>query len=173
MGTRKHASDILNYSRSARGDLRAWAMLVGGVVFMLAGRLVNPLENCSESGECAPWLIPLAFVAGAAVGLGGLAQLLANPKRGSRIDPESGALVWWQNRFGDSECGGDAGQIDPANISLIRIIVRSEGSNEVHLYDINGERQFFFDEEVVPWDQQGWAKAMTLRWPHIRIELVE
>jgi hypothetical protein len=49
----------------------------------------------------------------------------------------------------------------------------SERSDEVHLYDLNGERQFCFDEEVIGWDQEGWAKAMAERWPHIVVEMVD
>lgn len=161
----------LSYERSARTDLRPWLMLIVGAGFMLAGATIDPRDNCSNSGECAPWLVPLAFVVGAVFGLSGFAQLLANPRRGSRIDPDSGALIWWQNRVGSSK--GDHGHIALADIGAIRIIKQSEGSDEVHLYDLEGNRQFYFDEEVIPHDQEKWVKVMTDRWPHIKVTIME
>jgi hypothetical protein len=49
----------------------------------------------------------------------------------------------------------------------------SDGGDEAHLYNREGAWQFYFDEEVTGWDQEGWAKAMIGRWPHIRVEVVE
>jgi hypothetical protein len=167
----RRQSNILEYRRSGRQDIRAWGMFIVGAIFVFAALSVDPQRNCNANGECAPWLIPIGFVMGAVFGLGGLSQLLANANRGSRIDSESGDLIWWQNRFGTS--GGDEGRIDPSEISRIRIVKVSERSDEVHLYDREGTRQFYFDEEVISWDQEGWAKAMTKRWPHIRVEVVE
>jgi hypothetical protein len=95
--------------------------------------------------------------------------LIANPRRGSRIDPETGALLWWQNRVGTAY--GDEGMIDPHDIGSIRIVKQSEGSDEVHLYDRSGVRQFYFDEEVIPTDHEGWIKALTEKWPHISVEI--
>jgi hypothetical protein len=167
---RRH-KDKLAYSSSARQDARAWGMFIVGAIFVIAALTIDPQKNCNTDRECAPWLVPIAFLMGAAVGLGGLGQLLANPKRGSQIDPESGDLIWWQKRFGAS--GGDEGRIDPRDISRIRIVKVSDRSDEVHLYDRDGVRQFHFDKEVIGWDQEGWAKAMTERWPHIKVEIVE
>lgn len=164
------SKDQLSYERSARTDIRAWGMFIVGAVFVFAALSIDPQDNCNEAGECAPWLVPIAFVMGAVVGIGGLAQLIANPRRGSRVDPETGALLWWQNRVGTAP--GDEGMIDPNDIGSIRIVKQSEGSDEVHLYDRNGERQFYFDEEVIPTDQEGWAKILTEKWPHIRVEIV-
>jgi hypothetical protein len=164
-------NDLLAYSRSARTDVRPWAMFIIGAIFVLTSLSIDPQTNCNDAGECAPWLVPIAFVMGAAVGLSGLGMLLANPNRGSRIDPDSGELIWWQNRFGTA--GGDEGRIHPSEISRIRIVKMSDGSDEVHLYDRAGARQYYFDEEVIGWDQERWAKAMTEHWPHIRVEIVE
>ena len=159
---------VLTYTLSARQFVRALCMVLMGAVFVWAALSVDPQKNCNDSGECAPWLIPIAFVMGGLIGLGGLGQLLANPNRGSRIDPETGDLIWWQNRFGAS--GGDEGRINPAQIRLIRIRKMDEASDQIHLYDQNEDRLFYFDEEVVPSDLEGWAAAMVERWPHIRIE---
>jgi glycerol uptake facilitator-like aquaporin len=115
MGWRRPKQSSLTYSRSARTDVRALAMFVIGVIFVVASLSIDPQDNCNDSGECAPWLIPIAFVIGAAVGLGGLGQLIANPNRGSGIDQHSGELVWWQNRIVAS--GGDEGRIDPMKIA--------------------------------------------------------
>jgi hypothetical protein len=167
----RRQDNALEFRRSARQDVRAWAMLLIGAIFVGASLSVDPAKNCGDSGECAPWLIPIGFVMGAAVGLGGLGQLLANPNRGSRFDSEIGALIWWQRRYGTS--GGDEGQIEPRSIGLVRIVKVSERSDEVHMYDLDGNRQSYFDEEVIPTDQENWTKSLIARWPHIRFEIVE
>lgn len=167
----KQHKDELTFSSSARCDLRVWGMFVVGAVFVFAAFSVDPQKNCGSNGECAPWLVPIAFVMGALVGLSGLGMLMANPNRGSRLDPDTGELVWWQNRYGTK--GGDEGRIAPEEISLIRIDRRSESKNEVHLYNREGERQFYFDEEVIGWDPERWGEAMRERWPHIAVEVAD
>ncbi len=54
---------------------------------------------------------------------------------------------------------------------MIRIDRRDEGSDQVHLYNLAGERQFYFDEEVIGWDPERWAAAMHERWPHIVVDV--
>ena len=167
----KRHEDELTFSSSARRDLRIWGMFVIGAFFVFAALSVDPQKNCNSSGECAPWLLPIAFVMGAVLGLSGLATLMANPNRGSRIDPATGELVWWKNRYGAN--GGDERRTAPEQISLIRIDRGSEGKNEVHLYNRGGERQFYFDEEVIGWDTERWSETMRERWPHIKVDLRE
>lgn len=157
-----------SYERSARRDVRFWGMLVIGLAFISAAVIVDPRSNCDSSGECAPWLVPLAFVLGAMLALAGLAQLLANPRRGSRIDSASGDLIWWQARIGEGD--GDQGRIHPSQIAKIRIVRQDDSNDCVHLYDLQGERQPYFDEEVIPWPYDQWAKGLAARWPHISIE---
>lgn len=164
--------DILSYHSSARRDIRPWAMFVVGTVFAYGGWSIDPLTNCSEDGECAPWLVPIAFVMGSGLGIIGLAMLIANPKRGSHIDEATGELVWWQDRFSGSKSAKE-GRINPAEISRIRIVKQSDSADEVHLYNMAGERLHYFDEEVIGWDKEGWAKAMADRCPHIAIEVAE
>lgn len=164
----KRHRNPLKFSSSARRDVRPWGMFIIGAAFIFAAYSADP-KNCNSSGECAPWLLPIAFVMGALIGLSGLGMLMANPSRGSEIDPETGELVWWQNRYRTS--GGDQGRIAPEQISLIRIDRRDEGSDQVHLYNLAGERQFYFDEEVIGWDPERWAAAMHERWPHIVVDV--
>lgn len=124
--------------------------------------------NCDASGRnCASWLIPIARMVGGAFGLLGAARLLANPSRGSAIDPVTGDLVWWQDRVGPS--GGKGGRIHPSQISRIRIVSDSD-SDEVHLYDLAGERQAFFDTEVIPWPYDKWAERFVEKWSHVQLE---
>lgn len=142
--------------------------IVGAMMFM-ATFYADP-RNCDESGRhCAPWLIPIAKVVGGAFGLLGAAKLVANTSSGSAIDPKTGDLVWWQERAGAS--GGRGGRIHPSEISRIRIRSDSD-SDEVSLYDRGGERQAYFDGEVIPWPFEKWAKALAEKWPHIQIESV-
>lgn len=157
------------FERSARATLRYWAMLAVGLLFAWAGATIDPLRNCSADGECAPWLVPVAHWMGVAFAAGGAAMLWANPRRGSCIEPETGDLIWWQNRLATSP--GDCGRIHPSRIGHIRILSDSD-SDAIHLYDLDGARQAYFDTEVVPWPYPRWAERLAAQWPHIRIETV-
>ena len=89
-----------------------WLLLTVGLIFFGTASTIDPAENCSEDGrECAPWLVPLAGGFGALVALGAGLNMLANPNRGSLLDPATGDLVWWQGRIGTA--GGDEGRITP------------------------------------------------------------
>lgn len=160
------------YRRSARTDWRMWLLLAFGSVFLWAASVIDPADNCSEDGrECAPWLVPLAQGFGALIALGAGLNMLANPNRGSRIDPATGDLVWWKGRIGSS--GGDEGRIHPSQISRLRIVRQEDSDDAVHLYDRAGERLFWFDEEVIPWPYDRWAARLAARWPHIEVERVD
>jgi hypothetical protein len=130
--------------------------------------MIDPADNCSEDGrECAPWLVPLAQGMGAIVALGAGLNMLANPNRGSFIDPATGDLVWWQGRIGAR--GGDEGRIHPSRISRRRIVRQDDSDDEVHLYDLEGNRLFWFDREVIPCPINagpgGWRRAGRIsRW---------
>ena len=159
------------YRRSARTDFRMWLLLVFGAIFFWAGSVIDPEKNCSDDGrECAPWLVPMAQVFGALVGLSAALNMLANPNRGSLIDPATGELVWWQGRIGTS--GGDEGRIHPTQIGKVRIVREDESDDAVHLYDLEGSRLFWFDQEVIPWPYDNWAERLAARWPHIEVERV-
>ncbi len=163
---------IPSYRRSARTDFRMWLLLAFGAIFFWAGSVIDPEKNCSDGGrECAPWLVPLAQAFGALVGLGAALNMLANPNRGSFVDPATGDLVWWQGRIGKE--GGDEGRIHPSRIATIRITRQDESEDMVSLYDLEGERLFFFDAEVIAWPYERWAERMAARWPHIRVEVTE
>ncbi|MBL8650799.1 MAG: hypothetical protein JNL35_10400 [Sphingopyxis sp.] len=149
-----------------------WLLLIFGATFFWAGSVIDPEDNCSEDGrECAPWLVPLAQGLGALVGLAAALNMLANPNRGSFVDPATGELVWWQGRIG--KVGGDEGRIHPSRIATIRIIRHEDSDNSVSLYDQEGERIFFFDEEVVPWPYERWAERVVAKWPHIAVEIAD
>lgn len=148
-----------------------WILFLFGLAFMLAAFQVNPAENCSESGECAPWLVPAARALGFILAAAGAGQLLANPSRGSHIDPKTGDLVWWQNRFGKS--GGNEGRLHPSQIGRLRLFRQSEGEDLVSLYDLSDERQPFFDGEVLPRPYDKWVHAFAEKWPHIKVEIID
>lgn len=156
------------YQRSARTTVTVWLMLAGGLLFLYAGLTIDPQSNCSESGECAPWLVPVAAGIGILLTAAMLGQLWANPNRGSMIDPQTGDLIWWQNRTRLHP--GDEGRIAPADISRLRIQRHSEGADDVHLYDREGARQFYFDGEVIPSPYEKWAEALIAQYPHIVFE---
>jgi hypothetical protein len=163
-------SEIKPYGHSARRDLRWWMLLLVGSGMFYAGLIVDPAKNCDESGrECAPWLVPVAMVIGGVFGLLGAARLITNPRQGSRIDPATGDLVWWQERFGRD--GGKEGRIHPSQIGRISIVSQSDDMDEVHLYDLAGERQAYFDGEVIPSPFEGWAKTLAEKYPHIQVDV--
>jgi hypothetical protein len=161
----------MDYEHSARRDIRWWGLFIVGAVFFYAGLIVDPATNCDPSGrECASWLVPIAKWIGGVFGLLGAALLVANPSSGSRIDPATGDLTWWQFRYGPS--GGKEGRIHPSRIGRIRIVSQSDNMDEVHLYDLDGVRQLYFDGEVIPSPFEKWVKQLAERWPHIHVESV-
>ena len=162
-------ANVVRFERCARRDPRWWMLLVVAIAFTWAGFTVDPLSNCSESGECAPILVPLAAGIGVLALIAALGLLLANTSRGSRLDLASGDLVWWQGRT--TSYAGDHGQTNAAQISRIMIHKESEGSDSVHLYDLAGDRIAYLDEEVIPWPQEDWAAKLVAAWPHIALEI--
>lgn len=159
----------MHYENRARRDLRWWMLFAVGSTMFIATFYADP-GNCDEFGRnCAPWLIPIAKVVAGIFGLLGAAKLVANTRSGSMIEPATGDLVWWQDRVGSS--GGHGGRIHPSQIGRIRIKSDSD-SDEVSMYDLSGERQPFFDGEVIPWPFETWARKLTERWPHIQVENV-
>ena len=159
----------LRFERSARIDLRVWALFLVGVILWYAGATVDPLANCNESGECAPWLVPIAYGLGVLFAAAGLGLLYANPRCGHTIDPASGDLAWWQKRIGSRP--GDEGRIHPSMIGSIAIDHSDDGEAQVHLFDLEGNRQAFFDGEVIPAPYEAWARKLQRQWPHIRIDV--
>lgn len=158
----------MHHEFRARRDLRWWMLFaVGGMMF--AATFVADPANCDETGRnCAPWLVPIARVVGGTFGLLGAARLLLNPRNGCAIDPATGDLVWWQERLGKH--GGKEGRIHPSQISRISIVSQSDDMDAVHLYDLAGERQAFFDGEVIPAPFEKWAMQFAEKWPHIQVE---
>ncbi|MFV0645558.1 MAG: hypothetical protein ACK5NN_13850 [Sphingomonadaceae bacterium] len=157
------------FERSARSDIRVWLLLLVGLVFLYAGATVDPARNCNDAGQCAPWLVPVAWWTGIAFTVIGLGLLWGNPRRGSCIDDATGDLVWWQGRNGKQP--GDAGRIHPSRIGRIVFVPTSEDGDEIHLYDRDGQRQPYFDAEVVPWSCHQWARQFVESWPHIELEI--
>lgn len=159
-------SDPLFCEFSARTDIGNWLMVLVGSVFLYGGFTIEPATNCNDSGECAPWLVPIAGVVGLGFAAMGAGNLWANPRRGLRLDPVTGELVWWQNRM--IRHPGDEHRIAPERIARIRIVSGSD-STDLHVYDTTGERLPFLDETVIPGATQRWAEHMVARWPHIRL----
>lgn len=162
-------ADNFYYERCARRDPRYWALLLFGAVFLYGGLTIDPLTNCNDSGECAPILVPIAAIIGILATVMAAAQIAANTRRGSCIDPATGDLIWWQNRTRTHE--GDHGRIHPSRIGRIRLVEESEKADAVHLYDLEGVRQPYFDEEVIPWDVKKWVRGLIDQWPHIVFEV--
>lgn len=161
----KHEFDDLNYEVSARRSMGVWGLLVFGLLFAYAGLMVNPASNCGENGECAPWLVYVARIIGLLLTFGAVRALVKNQSCGSRIDPDTGELVWWYSGMPPT------GSIHPSNIGLIRIENRDEGSDKLSLYDTNGKRQSTFSEMVVAKPIEDWAHKLSEKWPHIEVRV--
>ena len=170
MGSKTDPSGVIRFERTARRDFRHWAMLLFGAVFLYGGLTIDPQTNCSENGECAPWLVPVAAVVGLTVSGAGLSQLMANASRGSRFDPSANRLEWWQNRT--RKYPGDSGSIAIDQIARIRI-TRDDDRNEISLYGHDGERLHFFDTEVIHWNIDRWAEQARSAAPWIALEEVD
>lgn len=159
----------MSFERSARRDLRWWLLGLVGAAFLWASLVVKPEDNCSEGGECAPWLVPVAGVMGALALAGAAGPLLANTRRGSRLDFAAGTLEWWQGRT--DRHPGDHGAIALSDISRIAIRGRDEDSDLVSLYDRQGERLAFFDSDVIGGHPESWARNLVRLQPAIHLDL--
>jgi len=160
---------VVHFEVSARRDWRWWILLAFGIAFAFAGFTVDPLSNCSEDGECAPILVPIAAGMGLLALIGALAKLKANPSRGSTLDLASGELAWWQGRTANFT--GDCGHINAAQISRIAIHRETDSADSFHAYDMSKKRIAFLGEEVLPWPPEKWAAQLIAAFPHIALEV--
>lgn len=157
---------ILTYDRSARRELGSYALAAVGLVFAYAGGTIDPASNCSESGECAPWLVPIAFVMGVAAFFAGIGMLWANPRWGSRVDLTSRVLIWWNDQSSQGEH-----HIPLDSIGTIRIKYGIEERN-VFLLDREGQPIPFPRDEVTPYARrEDWARTVAALAPHIKVEI--
>jgi hypothetical protein len=159
---------LMLFERSARRDVRWWGLLLVGLVFAYAGATINPASNCSADGECAPWLVPLAFGCGVIAALGGAAQLIVNPSRGSYVDAATRELVWWLGRVADGRAS-DAGRLPLAHIARA-VVVEGSDSDELFLYDCDGALLPFPSDEVMPWPYRDWASQLAGEVPGMVVE---
>ncbi|MFT3723101.1 MAG: hypothetical protein QM773_05890 [Hyphomonadaceae bacterium] len=167
-----HISDdgpdwVMVHRASGRTDFRFYLLLAFGLVFVFAGSVVDPATNCSQDGECAPWLVPVAFWMGVVASLAGIAGLIRNPRRGSRINARTGELQWWNEAH-----SGDVRSLRLADVAMIRVDTISDTST-LRLFDRQGELMPFAGAEVVPWRLEAWAREIGKLQPHIRIEMAE
>lgn len=171
MGARRVSGDmsgpdwVMVHQMSGRKDFRMYALLGVGLVFVYGGATIDPATNCSSDGECAPWLIPIAFWMGVIATLGGVANLVRNPRRGSRINKRTGELVWW-----DEVHSTALHSMKLADVSVIRINRDSE-LKTVQLFNQHGELMPFAGSEVTPWPYDDWAIGVAKLYPHIRVEV--
>ncbi len=153
------------HQTSGRRDFKLYAVLAVGLVFVFAGATIEPARNCSEDGECAAWLVPLAFWLGALASLLGAMGLIRNPRRGSRINARTGELMWWNEVHASA-----SGSLNLADVSIIRVDTSSDSAS-VQLLNGKGELMHFGGVDVVPWRLEAWARGVARLQPHIRVEL--
>lgn len=157
----------LERSMSARRDFRSYALLLVGLVFAWTGATVDPATNCDESGrECAPWLVPVAFVLGVLATLSGTALLLGNRQWGSRVELAQRRLVWW-----DTRVSPDPGSLLLDEVARIRVCPDSDSADSVFFFDRDGARLPVPQEEIFPTPCEAWARDLAARFPHIVVEV--
>jgi hypothetical protein len=160
-------SALLTYDRSARRDVSFYLLAAVGLVFTYAGATVDPARNCSEGGECAPWLVPVAFVMGVVAVFGGIGMLWANPRWGSRVDMSTRMLVWWNDNLAPGEH-----RIPLDLIGTVRVKYGID-ERDVFLFDRQGQPLSFPRDEVTPYSRrEDWARALAAEAPHIRVEIL-
>jgi hypothetical protein len=167
-GALRPNAPALLYERSARRDVRWWGMFLVGLVFAIAGASIDPATNCSADGECAPWLVPIAFVVGAGCALSGAVMLIVNPRRGSFVDAAAGELVWWEGRVADGRASA-SGCLAMSSIAKV-VLVSDSDSDEIFLYDAAGALLPFPGGEVVPWPYARWAARLAEHVPALVVE---
>jgi hypothetical protein len=101
---------------------------------------------------------------GVAATLVGAAALLRDPRRVSRINQRTDALMWW-----DETHSPDVRSVKLADVAVIRIDESSDTST-VQLFDLRGKLLPFADAEVAPWPYPEWAHGIAKLYPHIRVE---
>lgn len=156
---------VMAHQVSGRRDFRLYLLLAFGLFFAWAGLTVDPATNCDESGECAPWLVHVAFWIGALATIAGVIGLIRNPSRGSRINTKTNELEWWNEAHASL-----TGALRLADVAVIRVDTASDTST-VKLFDARGELMPFGGTEVVPWRLEKWAREVAQRYPHIRVEM--
>ena len=155
---------VMVHQTSGRRDIRMYGLLGVGLVFVYAGATIDPATNCSSGGECAPWLVPVAFWMGVLATLGGAAALLRNPRRGSRINQRTGELMWW-----DETHSPDVRSLKLADVAVIRTDTSTDTST-VMLFDRQGELMPYAGADVTPGPYPKWAHGVAKLYPHIRVE---
>jgi len=155
---------VMVHQTSGRRDIRMYGLLGVGLVFVYAGATIDPATNCSSGGECAPWLVPVAFWMGVLATVGGAAALLRNPRRGSRINQRTGELMWW-----DETHSPDVRSLKLADVAVIRTDTSTDTST-VMLFGRHGELMPYAGAEVTPWPFPKWAHGVAKLYPHISVE---
>lgn len=157
----------LERSMSARRDFRSYALLLTGLLFAWAGATVDPARNCDESGrECAPWLVPVAFVLGVLATLAGTALLVGNRQWGSRVDLAQRRLLWWDSRRSPA-----AGSLLLDEVARIRVCPDSDSADRVLFFDHDGAPLPVPPEEIFPTPCEDWARDLAVHFPHIDVEV--
>ena len=152
---------------STRTDLRVYMLLLVGGMFVYAGLTVDPASNCDPSGrECAPWLVPVAFLMGVAMTGIALAMLVHVRRWGSRLDLEARTLWWWDDEIAPGE---HAIALD--RIARIRVLRVDESDDRILLYDRHGAPLRFPPERGVPYDAVQWAQDLAGHFPHIKVDV--
>jgi hypothetical protein len=159
----------LHYDTSTRRNFGVWMLLLVGLVFAYGGYTIDPRTNCSEDGECAPWLVPIALVMGVVATMGAVANLIVNGRSGSYVDGSAGELVWWEGRVRDGRTQGE-GRLPLASIARVRIVDCGDSEDELFLYGRDGQLLPFGGNAVVGWPYGDWAQQLATYCPGLVIE---
>lgn len=157
-----------DFDRTARRDWRVWLALIGGGAALAFAQLASTAPVCAASGTCSAPITAIVSLVGLVLLTGGALALWRNPSRGSRFDPVTGELHWWQHRHTGQL--GHGGQIHPTDIMRFTIHTHDEGEETIYLIDQAGEVRLWFDAEVLPRrERAAWFDQVGAAYPHITI----
>ncbi len=154
----------LNYPQSARTDPRFYIVLLVGAVFIAVAGSVDPAQNCSEIGECAPWAVTIAFWIGWLAVLTAVFQLIRNPRWGSRVDHSKRTLFVWNEFIAKAPMS-----IDLDELARVEVKVGMD-DDRIRFYLRDGAPVALPGaDEVIPWPKADWARSLAAHYPHIAV----
>lgn len=155
----------LEYSTSARRDSLIYLALLFGFAFLWVA-LADPANNCGASGrECAPWATTAFLCMGLILTATAVACLIANPKRGSRLNLARRRLFWWETDISKKQ------SISLDDLARIKVRLWSDSSDQIFFYGRDGGLLPVPNEGIFPCEPLEWAQGLANLFPHVEVEV--
>jgi hypothetical protein len=155
------------YENRPRANWQTWLVLLVAILFTGVSFTTDPELNCTDSGECAAWVVYVirTFSVILLVGVGW--RFLVNHPYGSAIDLSEDSLIWWS--AGRAHPNPQRhGKIRAQDIKSIEYEVGDgDGKfSKVYLFNQADECQLDFTIELIH-DLHEWLAVISDHWPHI------